>query len=95
MGKQQDLPFTQDSTVSSGEAESASQASTMRASVFRLLHEYGPHTDQEIQLALGMGGSTERPRRIELVEALLVRDSGQRRPTRSGRMAVVWEVRES
>jgi len=34
--------------------------------------------------------STQRPRRIELVARGLVKDSGQRRRTRSGRFAVVW-----
>jgi predicted transcriptional regulator len=53
---------------------------------------HSPATDEEIQDALGMGPSTERPRRVELVRAGLVRDSGETRATRSGRQAVVWEV---
>ncbi len=36
-------------------------------------------TDREIQEALSMAGSTQRPRRIELVADGLVRDSGVRR----------------
>jgi len=47
-------------------------------------------TDEEIQTYLKMNPSTERPRRIELVESGHVRDSGVRRPTRSGRQANVW-----
>jgi hypothetical protein len=47
-------------------------------------------TDEEIQEALGMNPSTERPRRIELYKVDLVYDSGTLRPTRSGRKAVVW-----
>lgn len=47
-------------------------------------------TDEEIQEALAMGGSTARPRRVELLEQHRIRDSGQKRPTRSGRAAVVW-----
>lgn len=39
-----------------------------------------------------MGGSTERPRRVELVEGGHVVDSGLRRLTRSRRFAVVWRV---
>lgn len=49
-------------------------------------------TDEEIQDALDMPSSTERPRRVELVRAGLVIDSGRTRPTRSGRNAVVWST---
>jgi hypothetical protein len=37
-----------------------------------------------------MNPSTQRPRRVELVEGGWVEDSGERRPTRSGMDAVVW-----
>lgn len=49
-------------------------------------------TDEQIQEALEMNPSTQRPRRIELLRESRIRDSGRRRPTRSGRKAVVWEV---
>jgi hypothetical protein len=47
-------------------------------------------TDEEIQDVLHMNPSTQRPRRVELVEGGWVEDSGERRPTRSGMDAVVW-----
>jgi hypothetical protein len=47
-------------------------------------------TDEEGISALSMPASTYRPRRVELVEAGLVRNSGRTRPTASGRKAVVW-----
>lgn len=47
-------------------------------------------TDEEMQDALGMEGSTERPRRVELVESGAVIDSGRTRSTKSGRQATVW-----
>jgi len=47
-------------------------------------------TDEQIQDALAMPASTERPRRVELVELKLVKDSGRTARTRSGRSAVVW-----
>lgn len=47
-------------------------------------------TNDEIELALGMNGSTVRPRVVELRARGLVEDSGVRRPTRSGRPAIVW-----
>ncbi len=49
-------------------------------------------TDEEMQLGIPMNPSTQRPRRIELVEAGLVEDSGERRKTRGGRSAIVWRV---
>lgn len=50
----------------------------------------GGLTDEELQLTTGMNPSTERPRRVELVDAGVLCDSGNRRKTRSGRAAVVW-----
>jgi hypothetical protein len=49
-------------------------------------------TDEEIQTALGMNPSTERPRRIELVSARLIYDSHTTRLTHSKRNAVVWKA---
>lgn len=49
-------------------------------------------TDEEIVERARMAGNTVRPRRVELVQRGLVIDSGVRRPTRSGRKAVVWRA---
>ena len=49
-------------------------------------------TDEEIQDYLGLAANTERPRRIELWDMGLIRDSGTMRKTRSGRNARVWVV---
>jgi len=49
-------------------------------------------TDEELQLALNLNPSTERPRRIELVDEGSICDSGTKRNTTSGRSAVVWRV---
>jgi transcription initiation factor IIE alpha subunit len=65
-------------------------AAHSRRRVYTLLLARGPLTDEEMQERLGMNPSTQRPRRIELVHAGLVRDSDQRRKTRSGRWAIVW-----
>lgn len=47
-------------------------------------------TDGELQEQLGMNGSSQRPRRIELLDAGLIRDSGRTRKSASGRQCVVW-----
>ena len=49
-------------------------------------------TNDELEVVLGLIGSTVRPRIVELRDRGLVRDSGKRRPTRTGRNAIVWEV---
>jgi hypothetical protein len=66
----------------------------LRLRVLAYLRECGETgaTDEEIQTALQMGASTERPRRIELVEAGAVVDSGTTRLTKSGRKATIWTV---
>jgi hypothetical protein len=70
-----------------------------RARVFAFLKQRGQHgsTDEEVAAELGRPGrptdcSTLRARRVELVAAGDVRDSGRRRPTVSGADAVVWVV---
>jgi hypothetical protein len=50
--------------------------------------EYGA-TDVEIQMALGISGDTERPRRVELCDLDLIVDSGRARVVR-GRKHTVW-----
>lgn len=49
-------------------------------------------TNDEIEVALSMNGSTVRPRIVELRERGLVEDSGVRRKTRTGRKAVAWRL---
>jgi hypothetical protein len=70
---------------------STGQAKNLERQVFDLLRE-SPRTDEEICTQLGIGGNTGRPRRRSLVMRGLVEDSGDRRPTYSGRRAIVWRV---
>jgi len=51
-------------------------------------------TDAETQTALGLGPQSVSPRRGELARLGLVRDSGARRATPSGRRAIVWIAAE-
>lgn len=86
-------PYQRHSTTSKVAASAIlPNAKTLRAAVLNYLRAYGGATDDEIQAALNMSGNTERPRRRELEQHGLVRDSGRRRLTHSGRQAVVWEA---
>jgi len=88
-----DAPAQQHSRTSVEAAERAAPRSgAQRAQVLAHLRDQGEAgaTDEEIQTALDLGGSTQRPRRVELVHRGLVRDSGRTRPTRAGRSSVVW-----
>lgn len=49
-------------------------------------------TDHELQVDLKMPGNTQRPRRLELEEGGLIRDSGMRRKSQ-GRDHIVWVAR--
>jgi len=70
------------------------KAQTKREIVYAAILGAGSRgmTDDEIQVATGMNPSTQRPRRIELFRDLMIRDSGDVRPTRGGGNAVVWKV---
>ncbi len=69
-------------------------AGTLEWEVLDYLRLVGVHgaTDDEIQEALSMQGSTQRPRRIKLFGKGLVTRGERTRKTKSGRDAVVWEA---
>lgn len=60
--------------------------------VYDEILERGGCTDLDLEVTLGLIGSTARPRRVELLRRGLIEDSGERRPTDSGRLAVVWRA---
>ena len=87
-----DAPYQRHSPTSKAAAEQIEPtAGTLRRMVLEAIREK-PSTDHELQEALGLEGSTERPRRREVQQAGLIEDSGDRRPTPSGRLAVVWRA---
>ncbi len=92
-----DLPYQRHSETSREAAEEAlPNAGTQRRKVFDLIRSYDDGlTDEEVQRLLSMNPSTQRPRRIELVKAGKVVDSGVTRLTVSGRSAVVWKMAEA
>lgn len=67
-------------------------AGRLRQQVYQYILDQGESgaTDAEVQLGLGLPGSTERPRRGELAKAGLIRDACRTRLTPAGRAATVW-----
>jgi len=90
VGMDMPAPFQQHSPTSREAAMKVVTPGTLRADVLKLITESGGATDEEIQDRLRMNPNTQRPRRRELQQAGLVRDSGDKRTTRAGRYAVVW-----
>lgn len=80
------------SRASAAAVDGGSKKDTDRAAILLLLAHTGPLTDEQIQTATGIEGNTERPRRRELQQAGLVRNSGHTAKTASGRNAFLWEV---
>ena len=70
------------------------KAGKSRARGYRCIQRAGEDgiTDSAIQIALGMKGSTERPRRIELAAAQLIIPTDTPHTLPSGRRAVAWRV---
>ena len=62
---------------------------------FSIARDPGGATDAQQQKRTGLDGSTQRPRRVRLVEIGLVVDSGRGRTTASGRLATVWVAVEA
>jgi hypothetical protein len=67
-------------------------AGRLRAAVWEFISLHGGATDPEIAAGLGMLPDTARARRVELRDLGYIGDSGQVRPTPSGRSATVWIV---
>ena len=90
----QQLPYVRGSETSKAPAARAlPKAGTKRAQVLDCIKKWRIGlTDEQIQFQLDMPANTERPRRVELVAAGLIKDSKERRKTLSGDLAVVWVV---
>lgn len=70
------------------------RSGNQRHRVYNFIASQGPQgaTDDEGMEELGLRGNSYHPRRLELVQAGLVEDSGERRPTVSGNAAIVWRA---
>jgi hypothetical protein len=72
-------------------------ADNLRKQVFNYIRKQGKvgATDDECQTALGMGGSTQRPRRVELFQQGKICMATMMRKTRTGRNANVWVTNDA
>lgn len=68
----------------------APKAGTKRAQVLDYIRSCSGATDEEMQQCIPMSPNTQRPRRVELLDAGFIRDSGRTRKTAGGDDAVVW-----
>lgn len=87
-----DVPFVGGSDTSEMAARMLENPRSKRDQVYALIAAQGSYgiTDETISSMTGMPLNTVRPRRVELVQMGLVKDSGLRRATRSRRAAVLW-----
>lgn len=78
-------------------ARSVSELRRKQFVVWEMLFSYGPMTDEEIAERYAppyppQSPSGLRTRRRELVDAGLVRDTGERKRTKANRRTIVWEI---
>jgi hypothetical protein len=88
-------PATNGTPTSNAAADAIAPVSgAIRRKVLDFVRDAGSAgaTSDEIERGLGLGGSTVRPRLVELRVQHRIEDSGRTRPTASGRAAVVWRV---
>jgi hypothetical protein len=86
-------PHVAGSATSLAAALQVPDLNELHGRLLRLLSK-GGMTDEELQAATDMNPSTQRPRRVELVEKKLVCDSQLRRRTKSNRLAAVWQLHQ-
>lgn len=88
-------PYQRHSATSRAAAASIEpKAGTKRAKVLEYIRSCSAQgaTDEEMQQCIPMSPNTQRPRRVELLKAKLIKDSGITRKTMGGDEAVVWVV---
>ena len=90
-------PYQRHSATSAAAARDVEpRTGTGRASILAYLRgrQGQGATDEQMQESIPMGANTQRPRRVELVQARLVVDSGTVRSTAAGGPATVWLAAE-
>jgi len=88
------LPAVPRDTQVAAAAAALPRSGTQRARVLEAIRGAGAAgmTDQEVAVRLAMAENSVRPRRLELADARLIEDSGERRETSGGTPAIVWRA---
>lgn len=71
-----------------------SERSGERAKILDRLRTHGPQTREEVAIALGKLVHQISGRFTALLNAQLIEETDQKRPTRTGRMAVVVRIKQ-
>ena len=71
--------------------QAESLATRQKATILAVLKQHGPLTSHEISNYCDLDPHRIMKRVSDLANDAQVRDSGARRPTKSGRMSAVWE----
>jgi hypothetical protein len=87
-------PHSNDSTSRAAAESIRPVASRLALAVLEHIREAGGATCHEVEAGLKLAHQTASARIRELAQRDEVRDSGVKRPTPSGRMAIVWEASE-
>jgi|SRR5882757_1673553 len=88
-----------DPQTSRDAAASVQNITTAHSQILGILRGMGPLTDEQIyqhmtlDLLARISESGCRSRRSELVNMVMVRDTGERRLTKTGRKSIVWGIR--
>ena len=82
-------------TSAAAAAKASLRAGTARRKVLAQLCDVADLTDEELQAACGLGPNTQRPRRVELVEAGFVTATELTRPTSTGSPSIVWTATDA
>lgn len=89
-----DAPGYSNPTTSKAAAESMEPHVTrLAAMVLERLRKCGPQTCEQVEIGLSLRRSTASARITELRLKGKIEDTGERRPTESGRKAIVWRVK--
>jgi hypothetical protein len=88
------MNLSSDTSKAAAASLSAETLSRLRFEVRRFIQAAGPRgaTCDEVEVGTGLSHQTASARCTELMRADLIRDSGARRRTRSGRTARVYQV---
>lgn len=93
-------PLAHRNVATSQDAAHSLSRAILREQHRRMLHAYrNVHPDgltsEEMEVHTGMRTPTITPRRLELEQAGLISNDGERRSNRSGRTAYVWKITDA